>query len=223
MSVLCPCKIVTIWHDRNWRLCCYGELSLQHIRLINPLLSLTTDGHSPNINYNCNLYVDQYRDDDYGEDKTSVNNNSNTSSSKDILDNDNINENNLQEPFMNINETSPQQTNATNWFQVMLHDLVMRNKTSLQMIDGIYNLVNDYTSSPDFSVMSKLQSQKSFLHSIEETYCTHGLRPTNHNVRLHDGSSVTVPVFDTKQMIIRLLTDKPLMTDTILQKDTTYS
>jgi hypothetical protein len=71
--------------------------------LLNPLLSLTTDGHSPNI-----------RDDDYGEDKTSFDNNSNTSSSKDILDNDNINENNLQEPFMNINETSPQQTNATN-------------------------------------------------------------------------------------------------------------
>ncbi len=173
--------------------------------------------------HNCNLYIDQYRDDDYGEDETSVNNNSNTSGSKDILDNDNINGNNLQEPFMSVNETFPQQTNATNWFQVMLHDLVMRYKASLQIFDDIWYLVNDYMSSPDFPVMLKLQSWKSFLHSIKETYCTHGIRPTNHNVRLHDGSSVTVPVFDTKQMIIRLLTDKPLMTDTILQKDTTYS
>jgi hypothetical protein len=64
--------------------------------------------------HNCNLYIDQYRDDDYGEDETSVNNNSNTSGSKDILDNDNINGNNLQEPFMSVNETFPQQTNATN-------------------------------------------------------------------------------------------------------------
>ncbi len=75
------------------------------------------------------------------------------------------------------------------------------------MFDDICNLVNDYTSSLDFSVISKLQSQKSFLRSIEATYRTHELRPTNCNVRLHDGSCVTAPVFDTKQMIISLLTD----------------
>jgi hypothetical protein len=90
----------------------------------------------------------------------------------------------------------------------------MSHKASLQMFDGICNLVNDFMSSPDFYVTLKLQCQKSFLCSIKETYCTHRLRPTNRNVRLHDGSSVTVPVFDTKQMIISLL---------ILQKDTTYS
>ncbi len=129
-------------------------LDQDRIRTLNPLLSLTTNGHSPNINYNCNLYVDQYRDDDYGEDKTSVNNNSNTSGSEGILDNDNINENNLQEPFMSVNATSPQQTNATNRFQVMLHDLAMRHKASLQMFDDIWNLVNDYMSSPGFSVTS---------------------------------------------------------------------
>jgi hypothetical protein len=96
----------------------------------------------------------------------------------------------------------------------MLHDLVMRHKASLQMFDDICKLLNDYTSSPDFAVMLKLQSQKSFLCSIKEAYCTHGLRPTSCNVRLHDGSNVTVRVFDTKQMIISLLTDKLLMTDT---------
>ncbi len=72
---------------------------------------------------------------------------------------------------------------------MMLHDLVMRHKASLQMFDDICNLVNDYMSSPDFFVMSKLQSWKSFLHSAKETYRTHGLRPTNRNVMLHDGSS----------------------------------
>jgi hypothetical protein len=35
----------------------------------------------------------------------------------------------------------------------------------------------------------------------------------NFNVRLHTGTMVTVPVFDTKEMIISILTDKTLMTD----------
>ncbi len=33
------------------------------------------------------------------------------------------------------------------------------------------------------------------------------------NVRLHDNSWVTLPIFDTKQMIISLLTDKSLIKD----------
>ncbi len=61
--------------------------------------------------------------------------------------------------------------------------------------------------------MIKLPSQKSFLRSIKETYCTHGLRLTNQIVRLHDNSYVTVPVFDTKEMIISLLTDPSIMTN----------
>jgi hypothetical protein len=100
----------------------------------------------------------------------------------------------------------------------MLHDLVMKHRASLQFFDDICNLVNEYTESPDFSVMTKLPSIKSFLHSIEETYCTHGLRPTNRIVRLHDNSYVTVPVFDTKEMIIHLLTDSLLMTDSNFAK-----
>jgi hypothetical protein len=79
------------------------------------------------------------------------------------------------------------------------------------------NLVNEYTESPDFSVMTKLPSRKSFLRSIEETYCTHGLRPTNRIVRLHNNSYVTVPVFDTKE--ISLLTDPLLMTDPNFAKE----
>jgi hypothetical protein len=117
---------------------------------------------------------------------------------------------------------SPHQTNASNRFQIILHDLVMKHRASLQIFDDICNLMNEYTASPDFSVMTKLSSQKSFLHSIEETYCTHGLRLTNWIVRLHDNSYVTVPVFDTKEMIISLLTNPLLMTDSNLQKDTMY-
>jgi hypothetical protein len=119
---------------------------------------------------------------------------------------------------MSLNKPSPQQTNASNLFQIMLHDLVMKHRASLQIFDDICNLVNEYTGSPDFSVYTKLPSRKSFLHSIEETYCTHGLRPTNRIVRLHDNSYVTVPVFDTKEMIISLLTDPLLMTDSNFAK-----
>ena len=93
---------------------------------------------------------------------------------------------------------SPQRPNAGNRFQVMLHDLIMKNKSSLQMFDNICNLVNEYISSPDFLVNTKLQSQKSFLRSVEGSYCTRLLRPYNRNVRLHDGTIVTIPVFDIK-------------------------
>ncbi len=48
---------------------------------------------------------------------------------------------------------------------------------------------------------------------MQETHSTNGLRLKNFNVRLHTGTMVTVPVFDTKEMIISILTDKTLMTD----------
>jgi hypothetical protein len=80
----------------------------------------------------------------------------------------------------------------------MLHDLVMKHRAGLQIFDDICNLVNEYTVSPVFFMMTKLPSQKSFLRSIEETYHTHGLRSTNRIVRLHDNSCVTVPIIDTK-------------------------
>jgi hypothetical protein len=119
---------------------------------------------------------------------------------------------------MSLNKPPPQQTNASNQFQVMLHDLLMKHRASLQIFDDICNLVNEYTVPPDFSVMTKLPSQQSLLHSIEETYPTHGLRPTHRIVWLHDNSYVTVPVFDTKEMIISLLTEPSLMTDSNFAK-----
>jgi hypothetical protein len=197
-----------------------GSSVLDHdgIRLRNPLLSLTTNAQSPNIDYNCNLYDDQYADNDYADDQSSVNYDSYISHTNDIVDTDDIYDNDFQEPFMSINKPSPQQTNASNWFQIMLHDLVMKHRASLQIFEDICTLVNEYTSSPDFSVMTKLPSRKSFFRSIKETYRIHGPRPTNWIVRLHDNSYVTVPAFDTKEMIISLLTDLLLMTDSIFAK-----
>ncbi len=112
-----------------------GSSVLDHdgIRLQNPLLSLTTNAQSPNIDYNCNLYDDQYADDDYADDQSSVNYDSYISHTDDIVDTDDINDNNFQEPFMSFNKPSPQQTNASNWFQIMLHDLVMKQRASLQI------------------------------------------------------------------------------------------
>ena len=90
----------------------------------------------------------------------------------------------------------------------------MKHKASLQRFDDICNLVNEYTSSPEFLVNTKLQSQKTFLCSIEGSYRTRLLRPINQNVRLHDSTIVTVPVFDMKAMLTSLLPDQTLMADT---------
>ncbi len=95
----------------------------------------------------------------------------------------------------------------------MLHDLIMKHKASLQMFEDICYLVNEYTSSPDFLVNTKLQCRKSFLRSVEGSYHTRLLRPYNQNVRLHDDTIVTVPVFDMKEMLTSLLTDQTIMVD----------
>ncbi len=49
---------------------------------------------------------------------------------------------------------------------------------------------------------------------MEGYYQTHLLRPTNYNVTLHDGKTVTVPVFDMKEILVSILTDKTLMLNT---------
>jgi hypothetical protein len=64
----------------------------------------------------------------------------------------------------------------------------------------------------------KVTSRKSFLKSIEDTNQTHTLRPTNVNVQLHSGTLVTVPVFDIKEIISRMLTDNTLMAESNFAK-----
>jgi hypothetical protein len=119
----------------------------------------------------------------------------------------------LEDPEHYPNKSSPR-SDAQNRFQVMLHDLIMRHKASLQMFDNICHLVNEYTLSQDFSIHTKLQCWKLFLHYMEGSHRTHLLRQTNCNVTLHDGKTVTVPVFDMKEMLISILTDKTLMSNT---------
>jgi len=81
----------------------------------------------------------------------------------------------------------------------------------MKMYDDICELINNYSSSSDFDKHARLQSRKSFLTSIEETHCTQGLRPYHRIVQLYNDTQITVPVFDTKQMIISMLTDPSLM------------
>jgi len=92
-----------------------------------------------------------------------------------------------------------QRSNASvHKFQVMLLDIIYKHKASLKMYDDICELVNEYSSSSDFDRHVELQSRISFLRSIEKTHHTQGLIPYHGTVQLHNDTSVTVPVFDTK-------------------------
>ena len=82
------------------------------------------------------------------------------------------------------------------------------------MFDDICKLVDEYTSSPDFSVLSKLSRRKSVIRTLEYSLKTKALRPKQVTVTLQDQSQVTVPVFDTKAMILDILTDSSLMNKT---------
>ncbi len=56
-----------------------------------------------------------------------------------------------------------------------------------------------------------MKSRKSFIKLIESSYRGTHLWPKNREVMLHDGSEVTVPVFDAKSMILDLLINKITM------------
>jgi hypothetical protein len=152
---------------------------------LNHLLSLTTDNQSPNNDYNCDLYDDQ----SYGESKFCnpedyhlVDDDYSSQNSDDSLNQYYLMHNDtLEDPGHYPDNASPQ-SDAQNRFQVMLHDLIMTHRASLQMFDDIFHLVNEHTLSQDFSIHTKLQCWKSFLCYMEGSHRTHLLRPTNHNV-----------------------------------------
>jgi hypothetical protein len=172
---------------------------------LNPLLSLTTDNQSPHNDYNCGLYKDQSYDENnrcYNEDYPSVDDDCSSQSSDDSLNQYYLIHNGrLEEPNC-LPDNASLQSNAQNRFQVVLHDSIMRHNVSLQIFDDICHLVNEYTLSQEFSIHTKLQSWKSFLRYMEGSHRTHLLRPTNCNVKLHDGKTVTVPVFDMRLSFI---------------------
>ncbi len=140
---------------------CQQQVSLQSLtdkkrpRSSNPLLSITTDYQSPEIDYDCDLYGDHYfhqtnlevNDDDFFTHGVSI-----ISSHFDSLEKYYSIHNHTQDKEEFVCNNFPQQPNAGNRFQVMLHDLIMKHKASLQMFEDICNLVNEYTSSPDFLV-----------------------------------------------------------------------
>jgi hypothetical protein len=147
------------------------------------LLSITTDYQSPEIDYDC---ADLYGDHSFGQTNLEVNNEDSFTDGDSIISShyDSLEQyyhihNHTQDKEDFVCNNSPQQPNAGNRFQVMLHDLIMKHKASLQMFDNICNLVNEYTSSPDFLVNTKLHSWKSFLRSVEGSYRTRLLRPYN--------------------------------------------
>jgi hypothetical protein len=57
------------------------------------------------------------------------------------------------------------------------------------------------------------KSRRSLLTSTQKTFNSKALRPINGTVRLHNNSLVTVHVFDTKHMIVSLLTGPSVMNE----------
>jgi hypothetical protein len=58
-----------------------------------------------------------------------------------------------------------------------------------------------------FDKFSPLKMRKVFNQSTEKSFHVIHLRPKHTNVKVHNGSVVTVPVFDAKSMILDILTN----------------
>ncbi len=85
--------------------------------------------------------------------------------------------------------------------QIKLNNLINNHKALLKLYDDIVDSFNDYVLSSNFDKYARLKSRKSFYRVM-----TH-LWPKHHNVILHNGEEVTVPIFDAKSMILDLLTN----------------
>jgi hypothetical protein len=190
--------IKTCHHSEQWDM----PIGNKHLISKNPLLSLMSEDLPYNNDYHCDLYDDQSTvelNNYHNESNVSDDDDDNLSqSSESSLDPhppiDDFSANN--EKFFSNSQSS--QFDAAHIFQVKLHNLIMTHKASLQMFDDICRLVIDYTSSPDISIYTKLQTRKTFLRKMEVTNQSHVLCPTNRNVQLSDDRIVMVPVFDMK-------------------------
>jgi hypothetical protein len=100
---------------------------------------------------------------------------------------------------------------AVTKFQVLLNDLLIKHKASLLLYDEICHLFKEYMSSPNFDRFAKFKSRRSLLTSTQKIFNSKALGPINGTVRLHNNTLITVLVFDTKHMIISLLTDPSVM------------
>jgi hypothetical protein len=91
---------------------------------------------------------------------------------------------------------------AVRKFQILLNDLLIKHKASLLLYDEICQLFQQYISSPTFDRFAKFKSRKSLLTSTKKTLNSKSLQLIHGTVRLHKNTLVTVPVFDTKHMIV---------------------
>ena len=122
----------------------------EYIWSVNPLLYLTDDKHSPNINYtNCDLYDDlssvNGSNISNGDDSNIINGDDSSLTDHDIncdADSFSIIE---DDEFNGIRNAILQQTTTVIKFQVMLHEIIMKHKASLCMYNDICHLVTEYT------------------------------------------------------------------------------
>jgi hypothetical protein len=165
------CTICKQWFRRNnggflkHIQTCQQQVSIHSLtdnkwpRSSNSLLSITTDYWSPpGIEYDCDLYGDHsfhQTNHEVSNNDSFTNGNSIISSHDDSLEQYYPIHNHKQDKEKFVSNNSPQQSNAANRFQVMLHDFIVKHKASLQMFDNICHLVNEYTPSPDFLVSTK--------------------------------------------------------------------
>jgi hypothetical protein len=182
---------------------CEETLNDLGISAANPLLSNFTPGVETNVFQQSNLtqsYEDEY--DDFQKIEGAV---------ESTFDSDGwVNNNEELKEDMDDNNSSVQpqiQLMAVTKFQVLLNDLLIKNKASLLLYYEICHLFKEYISSPNFDRFAKFKSRRSLLTSTQKTFYSKALLSNNGTVRLHNNTLVTVPVFDTKHMIISLLTD----------------
>jgi hypothetical protein len=175
----------------------------------NPLLSNFTPGVETNMFQQSNLtqsYEDEYEDVQQIDDFVAS-----TSDSDSWVYNDEELKEDMDD---NTSLVQPQiRLMAVTNFQVLLNDLLIKHKTSLLLYDEICQLFQQYISSPNFDRFAKFKSRRSVLTSTHNTLNSKALRPINGTVRLHDNLLITVPAFDTKHMIISLLSDPSVMND----------
>ncbi len=104
------------------------------------MLSIIADYQPPEIDYDCDLYGDHSFDQtnlEVNNDDSFTDGDSIISSHYDSLEQYYLIHNHTQDKEDFVCNNSPQGPNAGNRFQVMLHDLIMKHKASLQMFDDI--------------------------------------------------------------------------------------
>ncbi len=104
-----------------------------------------------------------------------------------------------------------QRTTAITKLQVMMNEVINNHKASLKIHDDIVHLFNKYISSPYFDKYATLKTRKAFIQLMEKSFHVTYLQPKHTNVKMHNGSVVTVPVFDAKLMFLDIFTNPVCM------------